>query len=71
MIMTEPFYEETMRLSLGIGSGVKKVGPNPNIFGFDSSEFSLRYLLIFKDQILVLDFSNRYKKKTLSDALLR
>ena len=25
MIMTEPFYEETMRLSLGIESGVKKI----------------------------------------------
>ena len=28
MIMTEPFYEETMRLSLGIWSGVKKMDTN-------------------------------------------
>ena len=27
------------------------------------SEFSLRYLLIFKDQILAQDFSNTYQKK--------
>ena len=27
------------------------------------SEFSLRYLLIFEDQILVLNFSSRYQKK--------
>ena len=27
------------------------------------SEFSLRYLLIFEDQTLVLDFSSRYQKE--------
>ena len=27
------------------------------------SEFSLRYLPIFEDQISVLDFSSRYQKK--------
>ena len=38
------------------------------------SEFSLRYLLIFEDQILVLDFSTRYQKKILrcaSETIMR
>ena len=34
------------------------------------SEFSLRYLMIFEDQILVLDFSSRYQKKN-SQMILR
>ena len=35
------------------------------------SEFSLRYLLIFQNQILVLDFNSRLSEEILSDALLR
>ena len=36
---------------------------SPNKLADLVSEFSLRYFLIFEDQILVLDFSSRYWKK--------
>ena len=50
--------------TLHVHSGLKwKNRAKNNEHVFLISEFSLRYLLIFEDQILVLDFSSTYQKK--------